>query len=144
MGMATPRKSATKTAAREKARAAAAARLEREKKIMAASEAFFAATLGVEAEKAELREKIAQLQAQVKELDGPRPDAAKHVRAMKDAGLANKEIAELLELSAGEVGQYLKLSAPRAAASESSGAPVHNDASGGGARDDEAHEDAAL
>ncbi len=106
--MAAPRKSATKTAAREKARAAAAARLEREKRIMAASEAFFAATLGVEDEKAKLREKIAALQAQVKELDGPRPDAAEHVRAMKDAGLANKEIAELLELSAGEVGQYLK------------------------------------
>lgn len=109
MGMAAPRKSATKTAAREKARAAAAARLEREKKIMAASEAFFAATLGVEEEKAALREKIAQLQAQVKELDGPRPEAAEHVQAMKDAGLANKEIAELLELSAGEVAQYLKL-----------------------------------
>ena len=109
MGMAAPRKSATKTAAREKARAAAAARLEREKKIMAASEAFFAATLAVEDEKAKLREKIAQLQAQVKELDGPRPEAAEHVQAMKDAGLANKEIAELLELSAGEVAQYLKL-----------------------------------
>lgn len=107
--MAAPRKSATKTAAREKARAAAAARLEREKKIMAASEAFFAATLGVEDEKAKLREKIAALQAQVKELDGPLPEAAEHVRAMKDAGLANKEIAELLELSAGEVGQYLKI-----------------------------------
>ena len=107
--MAAPRKSATKTAAREKARAAAAARLEREKKIMAASEAFFAATFAVEDEKAKLREKIAQLQAQVKELDGPRPEAAEHVQAMKDAGLANKEIAELLELSAGEVAQYLKL-----------------------------------
>lgn len=107
--MAAPRKSATKTAAREKARAAAAARLEREKKIMAASEAFFAATLGAEEEKAALREKIAALQAQVKELDGPHPEAAEHVRTMKDAGLANKEIAELLELSAGEVGQYLKL-----------------------------------
>jgi len=80
--MAAPRESATKTAAREKARAAAAARLE--------------------------REKIAELQAQVKELDGLRPEAAENVRAMKDAGLANKEIAELLELSAREVGQYLK------------------------------------
>lgn len=119
MGMAAPRKSATKTAAREKARTAAAARLEREKKIMAASEAFFAATLGVEAEKAELREKIAQLQAQVKELDGPRPDAAQHVRAMKDMGLANKEIGELLELSAGEVGQYLKLNTDTGPVSES-------------------------
>lgn len=107
--MAAPRKSATRTAAREKARAAAAARLEREKKIMAASEAFFAATLGVEDEKAALCEKIAALQAQVKELDGPRPDAAEHLRAMKDVGLANKEIAELLELSAGEVSQYLRL-----------------------------------
>ena len=107
--MAAPRKSATKTAAREKARAAAAARLEREKKIMAASEAFFATTLGVEEEKAALRERIAQLQAQVKELDGPRPEAAEHVQAMKDVGLANKEIAELLELSTGEVGQYLRL-----------------------------------
>lgn len=144
MGMAAPRKSATKTAAREKARAAAAARLEREKKIMAASEAFFAATLGVEDEKAALRKKIAQLQAQVKELDGPRPEAAEHVRAMKDAGLANKEIAELLELSAGEVSQYLKLSPSRAASSESSSAAVHHDASGGGAPDVETHENAAV
>ena len=142
--MAAPRKSATKTAARERARAAAAARSEREKKIMAASEAFFAATLGVEAEKAELREKIAQLQAQVKELDGPRPDAAQHVRTMKDAGLANKEIAELLELSAGEVGQYLKLSASRAASSGPSSAPVQDEVSAGGGPDDEAHEDAAV
>jgi|GEM_PF-3565877 len=142
--MAAPRKSATKTAAREKARAAAAARLEREKKIMAASEAFFAATLGVEEEKAALREKIDQLQAQVKELDGPRPDAAHHVRVMKDAGLANKEIAELLELSAGEVGQYLRLDAPRAALSESSNPPGHDAFSGGGAPDEETHEDAAV
>jgi len=117
--MAAPRKSATKTAAREKARAAAAARLEREKKIMAASEAFFAATLGVEDEKAALREKIAALQAQVKELDGPRPEAAEHVRTMKDAGLANKEIAELLELSGGEISQYLKLNADKEPRTES-------------------------
>lgn len=117
--MAAPRKSATKTAAREKARAAAAARLEREKKIMAASEAFFAATLGVEDEKAALREKIAALQAQVKELDGPRPEAAEHVRTMKDAGLANKEIAELLELSGGEISQYLKLNADKEPRAES-------------------------
>lgn len=144
MGMAAPRKSATKTAAREKARAAAAARLEREKKIMAASEAFFAATLGVEDEKAALREKITQLQAQMRELDGPRMDAAEHVQAMKNAGLANKEIAELLELSAGEVGQYLKLSASHAASSESLNAPVHNEGSAGGDPDDEAHEDAAV
>lgn len=142
--MAAPRKSATKTAARERARAAAAARLEREKKIMAASEAFFAATLGVEDEKAELREKIAQLQAQVKELDGPRPEAAEHVRTMKDAGLANKEIAELLELPAGEVGQYLKLSTSRAASSESFSEPVHDEVSRGGAPDEEAHGNAAL
>lgn len=122
--MAAPRKSATKTAAREKARAAAAARLEREKKIMAASEAFFAATLGVEDEKAALREKIAALQAQVKELDGPRPEAAEHVRTMKDAGLTNKEIAELLELSASEVGQYLKLGGDRFPAANPSSSPL--------------------
>lgn len=122
--MAAPRKSATKTAAREKARAAAAARLEREKKIMAASEAFFAATLGVEDEKAALREKIAALQAQVKELDGPRPKAAEHVRTMKGAGLANKEIAELLELSASEVGQYLKLGGDRFPAANPSSSPL--------------------
>ncbi|MXN63192.1 hypothetical protein GR184_11430 [Bacillus sp. BGMRC0062] len=123
--MAAPRKSATKTAAREKARAAAAARLEREKKIMAASEAFFAATLGVEDEKAALREKIAQLQAQVKELDGPRPEAAEHVRTMKDAGLANREIAELLELTAGEVGQYLKVKSQELAPADRDGALEH-------------------
>ncbi|MEX5268542.1 hypothetical protein [Kocuria sp. CPCC 204721] len=122
--MAAPRKSATKTAAREKARAAAAARLEREKKIMAASEAFFAATLGVEDEKTKLREKIAALQADLKELDGPRPDAAQHVRAMKDVGLANKEIGELLELSVSEVGQYLKLSGERFPAANPSSSSV--------------------
>lgn len=81
--MATPRKSATKIAAREKARAAAAARVEREKKILATLEAFFASTLGVGDEKAALREKIAALEAQVKELDRPRPEAAGHVRDRK-------------------------------------------------------------
>ena len=116
--MATPRKSATKIAAREKARAAAAARVEREKKILAALEAFFASTLGVGDEKAALREKISALEAQVKELDRPRPEAAGHVRVLKDIGLANKEIAELLSLSVSEVGQYLRLTSDSPGAAE--------------------------
>lgn len=115
--MAAPRKSATKTAAREKARAAAAARAERERAVLAASESFFTKTLGTEDDKEQLREKIAQLQSQLDALDGPRADAAEDVATMKNLGLSNKEIAELLELSTARVGQYLKLS-PVAAESQ--------------------------
>jgi len=122
--MAAPRKSATKTAAREKARAASAARAERERAVLAASESFFTKTLGTENEKDQLREKIAQLQSQLDALDGPRADAAEDVAAMKNLGLSNKEIAELLELTTARVGQYLK----HAGSAEPAAASAGNDA----------------
>ncbi|OBA50217.1 hypothetical protein A5728_02885 [Kocuria sp. ICS0012] len=85
--------------------------------MLAASESFFTKTLGTEDEKEQLRERIAQLQSQLDALDGPRADAAEDVATMKNLGLSNKEIAELLELSTARVGQYLKLS-PVAAESQ--------------------------
>ncbi|QQC60210.1 hypothetical protein I6H58_04610 [Rothia kristinae] len=102
------RKAATKTKAREKARAAAAARIEREQKIMTLSEDFFAKTLARETEREKLREQIEKLREQLAALDGVVPEAAEEVQAMKAQGLPNKEIAELLELTPSEVTAYLK------------------------------------
>ncbi|WP_144938627.1 ECF-type sigma factor [Rothia kristinae] len=108
--MAAQRKSATKAKAREKARAAAAARIEREQKIMAASEAFFAKTLARETEREKLREQIEKLSEQLAALNGVVPEAAEEVQTMKAQGLPNKEIAELLELTPSEVTAYLRAS----------------------------------
>ncbi|MDN5639248.1 MAG: hypothetical protein L0I17_00380 [Actinomycetia bacterium] len=102
------RKAATKTKAREKARAAAAARIEREQKIMAASEAFFAKTLVRETEREKLREQIEKLEQQLAGLGGVVPEAAGEVQEMKELGLTRREIGELLELAPGEVTAYLK------------------------------------
>ena len=127
--MAEKRKSATKTAARERAREAAAARIEREQKIMEASEEFFAKTLRIDQEREQTREKISALQDRLKELSGPVPEAAGPVIRMKELGLANREIAELLELSTASVAAYNRLarsesaeSAPAAGESEESAA----------------------
>ena len=102
------RKAATKTKAREKARAAAAARVEREQKIMTYSEDFFAKTLAQENKKQTLREQIQKLEQRLAELDGIVPEAASEVRGMKELGLTRREIAELLELAPGQVTAYLK------------------------------------
>lgn len=102
------RKAATKTKAREKARAAAAARIEREQKIMTLSEEFFAKTLARETEREKLREQIEKLEQQLAGLDGVVPEAAGEAQEMKELGLTRREIGELLELAPGEISAYLK------------------------------------
>lgn len=102
------RKAATKTKAREKARAAAAARIEREQKIMTLSEEFFAKTLARETEREKLREQIEKLEQQLAGLDGVVAEAAGEVQEMKELGLTRREIGELLELAPGEISAYLQ------------------------------------
>ncbi|WP_270241478.1 hypothetical protein [Rothia kristinae] len=102
------RKAATKTKAREKARAAAATRIEREQKIMTLSEEFFAKTLARETEREKLREQIEKLEQQLAGLDGVVPEAASEVQEMKELGLTRREIGELLELAPGEISAYLQ------------------------------------
>ena len=102
------RKAATKTKAREKARAAAAARVEREQKIMTYSEEFFAKTLAQENKKQTLREQIQKLEQQLAGLDGVVAEAAGEVQEMKELGLTRREIGELLELAPGEISAYLQ------------------------------------
>lgn len=102
------RKAATKTKAREKARAAAAARIEREQKIMTLSEEFFAKTLARETEREKLREQIEKLEQQLAGLDGVVAEAAGEVQEMKELGLTRREIGELLELAPSEVNAYLQ------------------------------------
>lgn len=102
------RKSATKTAARERARAAAAAALEKEDRLLGAAERFFLATASTDRKKEQLRAKIDKLTAELAELDSPSAEAGKHVQAMKDEGLSNKDVAARLELTSAEVSSYLR------------------------------------
>lgn len=102
------RKSATKTQARERARAAMQERVAREQRIQEQAELFFQKTLGRENEKEALREKIEQLQQQLKELDAPAPEGAEHVAALKAEGLKNSEIADMLGLKPSTVSLYAK------------------------------------
>ncbi|MCP3425165.1 hypothetical protein NBM05_03765 [Rothia sp. AR01] len=119
--MAAPkRKSSTKIAARERARAAAAAQMEREQRLLGAAEGFFSETLEVDAKREELRAKIAELEEQLKGLDAPAENATTYVQQMKAEGLKNAQIAERLELTTGEVARYLKLGASKTAAADSS------------------------
>lgn len=115
------RKSATKTQARERARAAMQERVAREQRIQEQAELFFQKTLGRENEKEALREKIEQLQQQLKELDAPAPEGAEHVAALKAEGLKNSEIADMLGVSGGDVSKYLKGSSPETAELKGSG-----------------------
>lgn len=116
---AAPRKSASKTAARERARSAAAAALEKENRLLDTAEAFFLATASTDQKKEQLREKIAKLNDELASLDSPSIEAGRLVASMKDEGLSNKEIAQRLELSSSEVGGYLR--AVRDSDSESKG-----------------------
>lgn len=105
---AAPRKSASKTAARERARSAAAAALEKENRLLDTAEAFFLATASTDRKKEQLRAKIAKLNDELASLDAPSIEAGRLVASMKDEGLNNKEIAERLEISSVEVGRYLR------------------------------------
>lgn len=105
---AAPRKSASKTAARQRARSAAAAALEKENRLLDAAEGFFMATASTDRKKEQLRAKIAKLNDELASLDAPSIEAGRLVASMKDEGLNNKEIAERLEISSVEVGRYLR------------------------------------
>lgn len=105
---AAPRKSASKTAARERARSAAAAALEKENRLLDAAEGFFLATASTDRKKEQLRDKIAKLNDELASLDSPSIEGARLVSAMKDEGLSNKEVAQRLEISSAEVSGYLR------------------------------------
>lgn len=105
---AAPRKSASKTAARERARSAAAAALEKENRLLDTAESFFLATASTDRKKEQIREKIARLNDELASLDAPSIEAGRLVASMKDEGLSNKDIAERLEISPAEVGRYLR------------------------------------
>lgn len=105
---AAPRKSASKTAARERAKAAAAAALEKENRLLDAAENFFLVTASTDRKKEQIREKIDKLNDELSALDSPSVEAGQLVAAMKDEGLSNKEIAQRLELSSAEVSTYLR------------------------------------
>lgn len=105
---AAPRKSASKTAARERARSAAAAALEKENRLLDAAEGFFMATASTDRKMEQLRERIAKLNDELASLDTPSIEAGRLVARMKDEGLSNKEIGQRLELSSSEVSGYLR------------------------------------
>ena len=109
LGMVGKRRSAVATRAREKAREAAAAAVAREERLLKSAEGFFAETLDVEDERERIRARISELQSQLAALDAPAPAAARFVGQMKDEGLQNKDIADRLELTPGEVTRYLRL-----------------------------------
>ena len=115
-----PRKSATKTEARERARRAAAESMAREQRLLELGEQFFLAQGEAEqvletAEQriAEIRAKAAHDAVQAKEAQ------ARVVAGMKGERVAVAEIAQRLELSVAEVRGLLKDTsgdtAPRAA-----------------------------
>lgn len=97
------------TRAREKAREAAAAAVAREERLLQSAEGFFAETLGVEDQRVEIWAQINELQDQLAGLDAPAPAAARYVVEMKNEGLQNKDIADRLELTPGEVTKYLRV-----------------------------------
>lgn len=105
---AAPRKSASKTAARERARSAAAAALEKENRLLDAAEGFFMATASTDRKKEQLREKIAKLNDELASLDAPSIEAGRLVASMKREGLSNKEIGQRLEISSSGVSGYLR------------------------------------
>ena len=115
-GMA-PRRSATKTEARERARRAAAESMAREQRLLELGEEFFLAAgeaeqimENTERRIAEIRDKAAQDAAQARQAQ------ARVVAAMKDERAGVAEIGQRLELTATEVRVLLKGTPARAAA----------------------------
>lgn len=122
--MAQKRRSATQVRARERARQAAAEAVARQERLLEAAEGFFGETLGREEQREELEKKIAALRDELAALDEPAPAAAPFVRAMKNEGLQNKDIADRLELSSGEVTKYLRMSESGSPPPGASGEPA--------------------
>lgn len=103
----TKRKSAAKTAARERAKTAAEASIKKEHRLLDKAEAFFLETFAFEKKRQALKDKIAKLQGELASLDPVTARAGKLVLSMKDEGLTNKEIGERLQLSPQEVRSFL-------------------------------------
>lgn len=110
-----PRKSATKTEARERARRAAAESMAREQRLLEWGEEFFLAQGEAEQIMASAERRIAEIRTKA-EQEASRASAsqARVVAAMKEERIGLTEIAQRLELSAAEVRALLKGSlAPR-------------------------------
>lgn len=103
----TKRKSAAKTAARQRAKAAAEASIKKEHRLLDKAEAFFLETFNFEKKHQALKDKISKLQGELASLDPVTARAGQLVVSMKDEGLTNKEIGERLQLSPQEVRSFL-------------------------------------
>ena len=101
------RKSAAKTAARERAKTAAEASIKKERRLLDQAEAFFLETFDFEKKRQTLKDKIAKLQGELASLDPVTARAGQLVVSMKDEGLTNKEIGQRLQLSPQEVRSFL-------------------------------------
>ena len=104
-----PRKSATKTEARERARRAAAEAMAREQRLLEWGEEFFLAQGEAEQIMAGAEQRITEIRAKA-EQETARASAsqARVVAAMKEERIGLTEIAQRLELSVSEVRALLK------------------------------------
>lgn len=104
-----PRKSATKTEARERARRAAAESMAREQRLLEWGEKFFLAQGEAEQIMETAEQRIAEIRAKA-EQEAARASAsqARVVAEMKDERIGLSEIAQRLELSVSEARALLK------------------------------------
>ncbi|WP_395405624.1 hypothetical protein ACHMXB_21520 (plasmid) [Arthrobacter sp. UC242_113] len=137
--MAAPRKSAQQLAAREKARAAAAALTERHEKLIDLAAEFFEQQEQADFIRTDARQKADALLAKAEaDAESAVLGAAEKVRAMLDAGEGKAAVAARLGLSGAEVKRMADLVAQAAAAAtEPAAEPAEEPAA------DEAKEQAA-
>jgi hypothetical protein len=104
-----PRRSATKTKARERARRAAGEAMAREQRLLELGEEFFLAHGEAEQILAAAEQRIAEVRAKATQDAAEAKEAqARVVAGMKGERVAVAEIAQRLELSAAEVRSLLK------------------------------------
>jgi hypothetical protein len=104
-----PRKSATKTEARERARRAAAEAMAREQRLLEMGEEFFIVQGEAEQILETAEQRIAEIRAKAEEEAAQAKEAqASVVMRMKGERVAVSDIAQRLELSATEVRALLK------------------------------------
>lgn len=104
-----PRKSATKTEARERARRAAAEAMAREQRLLEWGEEFFLAQGEAEQILESAERRIAEIRAKAKQEAAQAKGAqARVVAGMRDERVPAAEIAQRLELTVGEVRALLK------------------------------------
>lgn len=104
-----PRKSATKTEARERARRAAAESMAREQRLLEWGEEFFLAQGEAEQIMESAEQRITEIRAKAEQEASRASTAqARVVAAMKEERIGLTEIAQRLELSVSEVRALLK------------------------------------